>query len=253
VSGAPITRTGLTAQADEYKPCLVWTEFLPKIHGFNFANDNWGAVCFQIAGGRLEYKPDSPHICDNNWGLCGGMSLNAGERYRSGFSGTHDLNQFAIKPDILNAQFRTLDGPTVAKIFAWISSPDQGHVTNPLHSIGYRMGQDWNGLIKPQLDAYKPVVLGLIFDKSATVIGQLNPFNVGTLTNQHQVLGIGYSRIGSNEVRICAYDPNIPNDILFLTFKAGNTGVNQQLDSGNPLSSYKRRPVRGVMFIRSTP
>ena len=178
--------------------------------------------------------------------------MNAGERFRSGVTGTHDLTRDAAKPDVVNGQFRTLDGPTVAKFFEWMYAPDKGHMFNPSHSVGYRMQQDFYGLIKPRLDEYKPVVLGLIFDKMATLVSQLDPRNVNDLFKQHQVLGIGYTRIGKDTVRICAYDPNIPDDILILTFESGTTGVAQARDSGRALPQ-NRRPARGVMFVRGVP
>jgi hypothetical protein len=251
LTGTGVTGTALTAQAAENKPCAVWTEFNPGLHGFAFPNDPWNDVCYTIVGGRMEYSSTSP-LCGSNWGLCGGMSLNAGERFRFGVPGTHDLTRDAAKPAVVDGQFRTLDGPTIAKFFEWMYSPDVGSAINPYHSVGYRMQQDWNGVIKPQLDAYRPVVLGLIFDKKATLVSQLDPTNVLDLTKQHQVLGIGYSRIGASTVRICAYDPNVPDDILILTFEAGKTGVTQALDSGSALPQG-RRPARGVMFIRSAP
>ncbi len=239
--------TGLAAQGEELKPSAVWTEFYPPFHGFSFANSNWGQICMTLSGGRLMYDENGP-ICDSNWLLCGGMSLMAGERFRSGSWGTHDLGQTAAKPGAVDAQFRTLDGPTVAKFFEWMYSPDVGHPLNPYHSVGYRMQQDWNGPIKQALDAHKPVVLGLIFDKKATLVSQLDPTNIADLFKQHQVLGIGYTRIGTATVRLVAYDPNYPNEILVLTFEAGKTGVSQAFDSGNPLS---RRAIRGIMFIRN--
>jgi hypothetical protein len=253
VTSTGVTNTGLIAQAGETKPSLVWTEFHPELHGYKFVNDKdlWGDVCFTIVGGRAEYSPGGP-FCRGDWGLCGGMSLSAGERFRSGVPGTHDLEPNAAKPDAVNAQFRTLDGPTVAKFFQWMYSPDVGSTLNPYHSVGIRMQDDWNGLIKPQLDAHKPVVLGLIFDKMATLFSQLDPTNFVDVFKQHQVLGIGYTRIGASTVRIIAYDPNIPDEILILTFTTPHTGVTQALDSGNPLPST-RRPVRGVMFVRSVP
>jgi hypothetical protein len=253
VSGAGVTDTGLIAEADENKPCDVWTEFNPLLHGFYFYNDRWGDVCYKIVRGHLEYSQGSS-LCGSDWGLCGGMSLNAGERFSGGVTGTHDLTMTkdAAKPALVNAQFRTLDGPTVAKFFEWMYSPDEGHRLNPYHSVGYRMSKDWNELIKPQLDAHKPVVLGLIFDKMATLIKQLDPTNVADLFKQHQVLGIGYSNINAATKRIYAYDPSIPDDILILTFTGGTTGVAQALESGRALPA-SRRKARGVMFVRSVP
>lgn len=242
--------TGLTAEADEFKPCAVWTEFNPWQHGFCFVNTTWSDVCFTTVGFRLEYKSDGP-FCGSDWGLCGGMSLNAGERFRDGLTDTHDMNQGDAKHAVVDAQFRTLDGPTVKKFLDWIYSPNKGRRLDPMPSVGQRMMNDWNSHIKPELDAYRPVVLGLIFDQISG-LGYLDPRNVMKITEQHQVLGIGYTRIGQSTVRICAYDPNYPHDILVLTFDTPNAGVKQELDSGNSLHP-DRKSVRGVMFVRSVP
>ena len=223
------------------------TGFDVKKHGFSFDNTKWGKVCYTIVGGtKLRYDADSP-FCSGEWGLCGGMSLLAGERFRAGMT-SHDLTQGAAKPDIVNAQFRTLDEKTVAKFLEWIASPDVGHTLDPHHSIGYRMKEDWNNLIKPRLDRREPVVLGLIFDKHARLVDLRAVGALHDLSKQHQILGIGYTMSGST-VRIRAYDPNYHDEVLELTFTLGKTGTSQRLLSGNALGS-KRRTPRGIMFVR---
>ncbi len=223
------------------------TGFDVKKHGFSFNNTAWGKVCYTVVGGtKLRYDADSP-FCSGEWGLCGGMSLLAGERFRAGMT-SHDLTQGAVKQDVVNAQFRTLDEKTVAKFLEWIASPDVGHTLDPHHSIGYRMKEDWNNLIKPRLDRREPVVLGLIFDKHARLVDLRAVGALHDLAKQHQILGIGYTMSGST-VRIRAYDPNYHDEVLELTFTLGKTGTSQRLLSGNALGS-KRRTPRGIMFVR---
>jgi len=223
------------------------TGFDVKKHGFSFNNTTWGKVCYTVVGGtKLRYDADSP-FCSGEWGLCGGMSLLAGERFRAGMT-SHDLTQGAVKQDVVNAQFRTLDEKTVAKFLEWIASPDVGHTLDPHHSIGYRMKEDWNNLIKPRLDRREPVVLGLIFDKHARLVDLRAVGALHDLAKQHQILGIGYTMSGST-VKIRAYDPNYHDEVLELTFTLGKTGTSQRLLSGNALGS-KRRTPRGIMFVR---
>ena len=223
------------------------TGFDVKKHGFSFDNTAWGKVCYTVVGGtKLRYDADSP-FCSGEWGLCGGMSLLAGERFRAGMT-SHDLTQGAVKQDVVNAQFRTLDEKTVAKFLEWIASPDVGHTLDPHHSIGYRMKEDWNNLIKPRLDRREPVVLGLIFDKHARLVDLRAVGALHDLAKQHQILGIGYTMSGST-VKIRAYDPNYHDEVLELTFTLGKTGTSQRLLSGNALGS-KRRTPRGIMFVR---
>jgi hypothetical protein len=223
------------------------TGFDVKKHGFSFDNTAWGKVCYTVVGGtKLRYDANSP-FCSGEWGLCGGMSLLAGERFRAGMT-SHDLTQGAVKQDVVNAQFRTLDEKTVAKFLEWIASPDVGHTLDPHHSIGYRMKEDWNNLIKPRLDRREPVVLGLIFDKHARLVDLRAVGALHDLAKQHQILGIGYTMSGST-VKIRAYDPNYHDEVLELTFTLGKTGTSQRLLSGNALGS-KRRTPRGIMFVR---
>jgi len=223
------------------------TGFDVKKHGFSFNNTTWGKVCYTVVGGtKLRYDADSP-FCSGEWGLCGGMSLLAGERFRAGMT-SHDLTQGAVKQDVVNAQFRTLDEKTVAKFLEWIASPDVGHTLDPHHSIGYRMKEDWNNLIKPRLDRREPVVLGLIFDKHARLVDLRAVGALHDLAKQHQILGIGYTMSGST-VKIRAYDPNYHDEVLELTFTLGKTGTSQRLLSGTALGS-KRRTPRGIMFVR---
>lgn len=223
------------------------TGFDVKKHGFSFDNTAWGKVCYTVVGGtKLRYDANSP-FCSGEWGLCGGMSLLAGERFRAGMT-SHDLTQGAVKQDVVNAQFRTLDEKTVAKFLEWIASPDVGHTLDPHHSIGYRMKEDWNNLIKPRLDRREPVVLGLIFDKHARLVDLRAVGALHDLAKQHQILGIGYTMSGST-VKIRAYDPNYHDEVLELTFTLGKTGTSQRLLSGTALSS-KRRTPRGIMFVR---
>jgi hypothetical protein len=250
--GGDFQETAFAAEANEVKCSAVWTEFYPPLHGFGFRNHGWGDICYTtVLPFHLAYKADSP-LCGHDWGLCGGMSLAAGERFRAGRTDTHSLSQSDAKHEIVDDQFRTLNDRTVEKFFAWIYAPDVGHATNPLHSITYLEQQDWNGLIKPVLDSHRPVVLGLIFSKEAALYQQLNPLSVGKVFEQHQVLGIGYDRIGKSTVRITAYDPNLPDDILILTFDVGTPGVKQERDSGKPLPP-DRQAVRGVMYVRDLP
>lgn len=248
-TGGSVTDTGLAAEAAERKPCEVWTEFSPRSHGYSFANSRWDDVCFTTVGLRFEYKASGP-FCGSDWGLCGGMSLSAGERFRAGSTDTHDLSQADAKHAVADAQFRTLDAGTVANFLTWMYSPDESSPTD-IHSVGYRMARDWENKIKPELDQYRPVVLGLIFDKFSGP-DRLDPRNAMKVTKQHQVLGIGYSALSASTFQIYAYDPNVPDDILVLKFTKEQAGVDQGLDSGNVLPA-DRRPARGVMFVRGVP
>ncbi|GEM_PF-2871777 len=224
----------------------ISTGFDVARNGYSFPNRDWGRVCYSLNGPtQLRYDANGT-FCNSGWGLCGGMSLSAGERFLAGLT-CDRLSRAESQNDIVNGQFRTLDSGTVMKFLNWITAPDVGHTLDPSHSIGYRMKLDWENSIKPALSARKPVVLGLIFDKRAQLIDLRQAGALADLTNQHQVLGIGFKQT-SQQVELRAYDPNYPKDVLLLSFTLGAPGVDQRLLSGAALT--RRRP-RGVMYVRS--
>ena len=223
------------------------TGFDPARHGFSFPNKDWGRICCKVDGFSLKYDPNG-QWCDADWGLCGGMSLLAGERFRQNLQ-SMQLAKDAAKADIVNAQFRTLTGETVMKWLNWISAPDKEHWHDVRTPIGELMQEDWENAIKPNLDQGKPIVVGLVRSKTATVFETLTVQAIAELFKQHQVLAIGYRQRG-NKVRISAYDPNFPQDTLFLQFSLGATGVMEALVSG---ASLNRTEPRGVMFVRGVP
>ncbi len=226
----------------------VTTGFDVRQHGFSFDNQDWGKICYSITGAtKLRYDPGGT-FCSAGWGLCGGMSLYAGERFISGMK-SHHLSKEEAKPAIVDDQFRTLDSTTVAKFLEWISSPDKGHPWNPKHSVRERTKNDWDNSIRPRLERREPVVLGLIFDKRATLSSLLEVGALADLTNQHQVLAIGFTQNG-DDVEIQAYDPNYHDDVLLLRFTRGKYGITQRLSSNRPLGDSRRTP-RGIMFVRS--
>jgi hypothetical protein len=223
----------------------VSTGFDVRQHGFAFPNQNWGQICYSLSDlTELRYDPHGT-FCSGGWGLCGGMSLAAGERFLKGLKSIQ-LTQAEAKADIVDGQFRTLDSGTVTKFLDWISAPNVGHTFDPSHSIGYRMKEDWSNSIKPTLSGHEPLVLGLIFDERARFIDLRQVGALAVLTSQHQVLGIGFKQTGL-QVEIEAYDPDYPMDQLSLTFTLAKAGVAQRLLSGTHLT---RKSPRGVLYVR---
>jgi len=228
-------------------------------NGFPFGN-NWGKICITLEGGtKFRYDSNSKFCPSMGAGLCGGMSLLAGERFLAGMiSYGPAITQASMKGAILNAQMQTLDAATVSKFFAWMASPNVGHTLDPLHSIGYRMKDDWNNDIKPRLDRREPVVLGLIFSEYATLADLTfkDIKIVEDLFKQHMILGIGYKMSGST-VTMRAYDPDAPACTLQLSFTPGHEGVSQALWCPNPNASGQivlvqniHPAIRGIMFVR---
>ncbi|MBN2569004.1 MAG: carboxypeptidase regulatory-like domain-containing protein [Deltaproteobacteria bacterium] len=234
----------------QYQGKTKQTTFDVNQHGFSFPNANWGKVCYKIVGtNKLRYDPKGP-FCNADWGLCGGMSLVAGERYLKGQTSIN-LTQNAAKETIINGQFRTLNTSTVSKFCSWIASPDKGHTLDVRHSVGYKMKQDWQRSIKPRLDRGEPVVLGMIFSKRAKLTQLRSVGALADLSEQHQVLGYDYKNRGK-EIEIQAYDPNYPRDIVYLTFEPGKAHVRQGIQHG-PWSEDRKKKInkcRAIMFVR---
>jgi hypothetical protein len=252
-----VAMMGLYAHAaDAAPPALAPgdTGFDVSQFGWSF-NNNWPSACFSVVGGTtLRYDPHG--LCvSGSFGFCGGMSLLAGERYLAG-TPSSGLTQDQVKGAIEDAQMKTLDEETVAHFLLMISSPNEGHTLDPLHSVGYWMADDWDHAIMPRLALHEPVVIGLIFDEDASFADLAIPIATTGLPlmalkdvlKQHQVLAIGYTESGGR-IQLRAYDPNYQGDVLNLTFTRGHAGVDQKRQSGQPLGS-DRRSVRALMFVR---
>lgn len=125
-----------------------------------------------------------------SFGLCGGMALAAAERWphRVGLS-TAELESRFVRPLLWRTQARTLQagGPTFLRYWlaARLGRPTRADVL--LH--------EWAG-IRAQIDAGRPVVLGLVGDAP-------DPFG------QHQVLAFGYAGTDDRGT-LFVYDPNSP-------------------------------------------
>ncbi|WP_437957672.1 hypothetical protein WME76_41240 [Sorangium sp. So ce119] len=229
---------------------VVDTGFDVKRHGFSFANKDWRNVCYTIVGAtRLRYSPSSP-LCLNDLGLCGGMSLVAGERFRNGMTSI-DLTKPGAEPMIADGQMRTLDPGIVKKWLNWIAAPDRGHWHDPSHSVGYRMRKDWQNEIRPRLDRGEPVVIGLVRSKRARLTDLRELGAIAELDKQHAVLGIGYAQL-DKKVELRCYDPNYPRDVLLMTFLPGKASVAERLASGAVIDQSRKAP-RGLMFVRGVP
>jgi len=218
-------------------------------HGFSFPNSNWNDICLSFVGTDIRYVDNSSiAACYDGLGLCGGMSLFAGERYVVGLESI-SLSKDSMKRAITDAQMRTITGEMVSKWMTWIASPDVGHALDPNHSVGYRMKVDWNNSIKPRLDKGEPVVIGLVRNKRARLIDGRSLGALADLASQHVVLAIGYS-IAGNKVTIEAYDPNFPRDEIRLMLTLGSTGVTETFRNGG---SINRKSPRGLMFLHGVP
>lgn len=165
------------------------TSFSPEKHGFAFVNSFRGLPFT----GLLDRIVDAERRIH---GLCGGMCFTALDHYHHGKPLPEDLS---IPPK----------DSRLYRILAARQSDSWGMLWRGIASYARRMawsdakalrenGKTWQ-IVKKEIDAGKPVVLGLVFD----------PIPISTrLKNNHQVIGYGYTETKDEGITIDLYDPN---------------------------------------------
>ncbi|GEM_PF-2029614 len=201
------------------------TNFNPAMHGFNFTNSfhNHGF----IAGQNIDFT-----------GLCGGMSYAALDYY---FKGVNIPNQYSLPKEgtKLTEYIRSRQ---------WKTYENQGDKWSELvfNPFGWRTSEFWQwGIqgfgggrleeLKTQIDAGKPVILGLF----AAGDGGFNK-------HHHQVVAYGYDlgrykgdlKVNKEDVKIFIYDPNYPNETRTLRPDPENLRYYYEEDPGKNWLTY---------------
>lgn len=133
-----------------------------------------------------------------SFGLCGGMALAAAERWprRAGLP-TAELRQENVRLLLWRAQARTLRASGATFLRSWLAARwGRAH-------FGEALRCEWDA-IRRQMDAGRPVVLGLVGDAP-------DPFS------QHQVLAYGYAGTDDRGT-LFVYDPNSPGEEKTIAF-----------------------------------
>ena len=234
--------------------------FDPQIHGFNFKNEP-RSVCVVPTTCKKEHLLGGlfKEVASFKWALCGGMSLTAMKRYLAMRCDTYSsLNltsagklPSALKEEIVTNQAQTLLSTRPRSLslglwfLEWQAKPDRGSQW-ALPSIGASTENEWEKMIKPELNKGLPVVIALI-QKQAS-----HPLDFDIVTENHQVLAIGYDENRFyNEVVIYAYDPNFPGDTIELRF---NTKLRRSYlnPEKKVTSTGKTMPFRGLFMMNSS-
>ena len=151
----------------------------------------------------------------SSFGLCGGMALAAAERWphRAGLL-TSELKPTPLRALLWRRQERTLRAAAPTFLRYWLSA------RLGRSRFGKTVRDEW-AAIRQQIDAGRPVVLGLVGDAP-------DPFG------QHQVLAFGYA--GTNERgTLTVYDPNSPGaerEIAFNIVPGGRVRITTTLPTG---------------------
>jgi hypothetical protein len=209
----------------------VTTGFVPSENGFRFSNRFSGVDILNELRDGLGDSASSlgDEAFWSTWGLCGGMSWHALDRY---FAGNAMLAGSA-SPERDTALFRTLvlrqvdsfkQGKLIAACLRMQSRHDTRQWWDPRPSLQRRnISHAWPNL-KTGLDAGLPVSLTLI--RATTNPGE-----------NHQVVTVSYSlHRRSGFVDIGIYDPNDPLRTceLRMQLEGQRAGVVEQ-DTGEPL------------------
>jgi len=214
----------------------VKTDFIPSLHGFNFANTFSGypipPFIFTLPG--ISKVLSSSQI---NHGLCGGMCFATSDCFIA--KRTIISAQTSPKPGTPLYRYlyrRQLDtygafGKFVVKFAQWTALPD---------STVQRLTDDELQKVIAQLANGQIVILGLVY---VSIVDTL------AIWLNHQVLAYDYSE-NSRSINIKIYDPNLPcRDDVFIEVKTGSTGL-QYIQKASRTNSEKR--IRGFFVIPYT-
>lgn len=149
-----------------------------------------------------------------SFGLCGGMALAAAERWphRAGLP-TADLRPEPMRALLWRRQAHTLRASGASFLRYWVTAR-LGRAR-----FGEALLEEW-AYIRQQIDAGRPVVLGLVGDAP-------DPFA------QHQVLAFGYAG-DDDRGTLYVYDPNSPGEEKSIAFTVadGHARITTDLPTG---------------------
>lgn len=181
----------------------VTTGFEPGVHGFHFRNRFRGDdIVAAILPGSAAAVLRGDNGFWNGWGLCGGMSWGALDR----FLGGEPVPDGSASPDpdgelfqeLVHRQldsFRGLD--MISRCLDWQSRAERRRWWDPRDTT-WRMTLHHWPILKWHIDAGRPASLTLIRT-------QTNP------SDNHQVLATAYCEDSRGIGRVALYDPNHPD------------------------------------------
>jgi hypothetical protein len=219
----------VTSPADPDRP-----PFLPSVNGFAYTN-RWPHVPplrFRLGGP----VPLELGVGDAAFGLCGGMALAALDLYRAGIvpapgdgppeEGTPRFRYIARR------QLDSFELGLAPLRFYLLGAPWRSSASRANEVVRRELPR-----IRAELDAGRPVVLGLVHVVSA---------NPAELVRNHQVVATGLEpgpEPGSAAIRV--YDPNLPGDdtVRLVTSSTGRGDLRIEYP-GEPVAAYFRQGYR---------
>lgn len=217
--------------------------FRSSAHGLKFVNSFTLPSAITMPLSRLGIP-----IGSGGYGLCGGMSLLAGDHFTFGVavpttssvpptgSALH-AKLVARQLDSLNLNLSSIGpdfGAPVRKFFDWMGRPSAGASNSTAALTTAELAR-----LTAALRRGRVVVIGLVLvDRS------------GSLTENHQVLVHCMTRRSANLAELHIYDPNFPlrDDIRIEVRTSGGETLSTELIPGS-----SRRSIRGFFVMPFTP
>jgi hypothetical protein len=217
----------------------VATAFDPAVHGFHFSNRFSGLdIIEEVNDGFVDIVRSVP-VPDSfweGWGLCGGMSWHALDRYYA----RNAVPPQTTRPGAGSVLFKVFVARQVDSLrrwrlinacIDWQARPDQQVWWVPRRSIGAKTTKQWPS-IKASIDRGLPASLTLIR-------GTTDP------SKNHQVVAIGYRFDDvAKRVEIDLYDPNRPEQKPHLVILLGrpNHRIEASQSTGEELRGFFHWP-----------
>jgi outer membrane protein OmpA-like peptidoglycan-associated protein len=217
--------------------------FRSSVHGLKFVNSFTLPSAITTPLSRLGIP-----IGSGGYGLCGGMSLLAGDHFTFGVpvpttstvpptgSALH-TKLVARQLDSLNLNLSSIGpdfGAPVLKFFDWMGRPNAGASNSTAALTTAELAK-----VTAALRRGRVVVIGLVLvDRS------------GSLTENHQVLVHCMTRKSAGLAELHIYDPNFPlrDDIRIEVRTSGGETISTELVPGS-----SRRSIRGFFVMPFTP
>jgi hypothetical protein len=171
--------------------------FRPSTHGFRFGNS-----FSQLPQPSHPSFPTLPPL-SQGYGLCGGMSLDARDRYLAGQSIPTRTSVPAAGTALFNRLWsKQLESfgfawRYVGQFAVWMALPDGG-----TSGVRKRTFDHWPR-VRAQLNKNRPTVLGLVRVRAQSNL---------RIWENHQVLAYRYRIPQTNHVHVFVYDPNNPQE-----------------------------------------
>jgi hypothetical protein len=212
---------------------IVTTGFDPAVHGFHFRNrfsgsDVLGAVNVGLGKAAVTLSENADFW--QGWGLCGGMSWAALDRFLAGEQ--VPARKKAPDPDsdlfveLVDRQLDSFRGLwLISRCADWQSRAEQHRWWDPRNTTWKMTMRQWP-LIKSSIDYGMPASLTLIRT-------QINP------SDNHQVLATGYCEDALGFAQIALYDPNHPDQSPTIALRLVGAEAGRAVQStGEPLRGF---------------